>query len=893
MTFNRDRLFELLPAIYRLRDEEGDGTLAAVLGVLAQQAEVLGEDMAQLYDDQFIETCAEWVVPYIAELVGARGVVSIESAAFSARAYVANTLRYRRRKGTIAVVEQLARDVTGWPASAVEYFLRLITTQNVNHVREVHATIDLRDHNAIERLNSAFEVSAHTADVRRIASGRGRYNIPNVGIFIWRLEAYPLTASPAVKVDNLHYVIHPLGIDSPLVTTPETETEIEQLATPVNVPLPISRRVLDAAKASYYGRSIVVYDGPNAIDINDIHVCDLSDTSGGWKGAPAEPVAIDPVLGRIAFKVPPAGKVSTTFHYGFPAEIGGGEYEREASFALGDEDVIRVPQDFATITAALTAAQAHERVVIEITNSGRYEETLAITLAERQQLELRAANGTRPTLILGTNCTIRGGKDAHLFLNGLLIANGSLVVPADNTNLLAELSLAHCTLVPGVALARDGAPLHPDLPSLIVESPNDTLRVRLARSITGALHVSPLARSLEAKDSIIDGGPPRATMAILSAKHNASIALNEAAPAINVTIGKRGPIAVPLAQDTYTVAQMRDALQTAMRDAGFANATVLADGALGHLIVLSGTAEAIALAATNTDAATIAAMKLDAANQRVVQPFISDALPDQIKLAASPNAALTIRIGATTYNDIAITEGTLVQVRNQLATALAADAFVVSADHRLLIVPKLANTDVEVKAATLDRTTFRQLGLTPARKAIRGFTAGSEAPPLSLDRCTILGGVRAISLPLVSDTIFTAPVVARRKQTGCVRFSFVPEQSQTPRRYRCQPDLEVTDEVARRAKSEPPGFPTKTQLADIRKEIVKWMVPGFVTTQYGDAAYAQLTRSTPKQIRTGAENGSEMGAYAMLEQPQREANLRAALDEYLRFGLEAGIFYGN
>jgi len=28
-----------------------------------------------------------------------------------------------------------------------------------------------------------------------------------------------------------------------------------------------------------------------------------------------------------------------------------------------------------------------------------------------------------------------------------------------------------------------------------------------------------------------------------------------------------------------------------------------------------------------------------------------------------------------------------------------------------------------------------------------------------------------------------------------------------------------------------------------------------------------------------------------LKQPQRESNLRIALDEYLRFGLEAGIFF--
>ena len=33
-----------------------------------------------------------------------------------------------------------------------------------------------------------------------------------------------------------------------------------------------------------------------------------------------------------------------------------------------------------------------------------------------------------------------------------------------------------------------------------------------------------------------------------------------------------------------------------------------------------------------------------------------------------------------------------------------------------------------------------------------------------------------------------------------------------------------------------------------------------------------------------------MGAFHELFEPQRETNLRIRLDEYLRFGLEAGVF---
>ncbi|MFI1258880.1 hypothetical protein ACH4U6_34565 [Streptomyces netropsis] len=39
----------------------------------------------------------------------------------SPRAEGAHTIAYRRRKGTAAALEQLTRDVTGWPARAVAF----------------------------------------------------------------------------------------------------------------------------------------------------------------------------------------------------------------------------------------------------------------------------------------------------------------------------------------------------------------------------------------------------------------------------------------------------------------------------------------------------------------------------------------------------------------------------------------------------------------------------------------------------------------------------------------------------------------------------------------------------------------------------------------------------
>src|SRR5690242_1427598 len=116
MQFNEKNIYELLPAIYRLRDAELDYPLKALIDIIAQQAGIVQDNIAQLYDNWFIETCEEWVVPYIGDLLGVKNLHAVSGAAVSQRAYVANTMRYRRRKGIAPVLEQLALDTTGWRA---------------------------------------------------------------------------------------------------------------------------------------------------------------------------------------------------------------------------------------------------------------------------------------------------------------------------------------------------------------------------------------------------------------------------------------------------------------------------------------------------------------------------------------------------------------------------------------------------------------------------------------------------------------------------------------------------------------------------------------------------------------------------------------------------------
>jgi len=130
---------------------------------------------------------------------------------------------------------------------------------------------------------------------------------------------------------------------------------------------------------------------------------------------------------------------------------------------------------------------------------------------------------------------------------------------------------------------------------------------------------------------------------------------------------------------------------------------------------------------------------------------------------------------------------------------------------------------------------------------------------------TIAGSMRARTLS-AGNSLFTGEVAVLHRQTGCVRYCYLPLGSLVARRFRCHP----VDEAA--AARVAPAF---TSL-DLR---------------WAPSAYGQLADTCPPEITKGAENEGEMGAFNFLANPQRLANLTTRMDEYLRFGLEAGVVF--
>ena len=147
----------------------------------------------------------------------------------SPRAEVADTIALRRHKGTAAMLEVLAREVTGWDARVVEFFQLLATTQYMSHLRPGNVRPSMRRSEVLEAIGTAFESVAHNVDVRRIASSRGRFNIPNVGIFLWRLGAYSHTHAQAFALDAQRFLFSPLGNSAPLFTRPIPIGAIDEL----------------------------------------------------------------------------------------------------------------------------------------------------------------------------------------------------------------------------------------------------------------------------------------------------------------------------------------------------------------------------------------------------------------------------------------------------------------------------------------------------------------------------------------------------------------------------------------------------------------------------------------------------------------------------------------
>ncbi len=768
MPWTADHLLEHLPQLYRQRDEEialalgqREGPLRALAAAMAAEIGRVEGQLDQLHDNAFVETCEAWVLPYLAQLLGIDELPATAGSVFTPRAFVANTLDYRRRKGTPAMLEQLARDLTGWYAHVVEFFLHLVQTQHSNHRRpDAWLVPNLRDLDALERLGTPFNSIHHLPEVRRIAGAhsRGRFNLPNLGIHLWPLRVFTppeatldapppvarfaLEARPALPPANPgdpveRWFLHPLGhpvrlFNRPLGLDPASGATVTDLAARRDVPDPLRRlplhRELEALRQSladalppadllHLGAQRPVFqlfpdDEPNAIPAAEIVIADFS---RGWTpvesqrtyrraadGAPVDlpvRVAVDPVLGQVAFAAGRApARLRAVWARGFSAPLGAGPYDRREA----------IPSD-------LVAAATWQRGVSRLlpAEPGILHASFADAVEDWN---------LQPPGTIGILCLMDSQRYEADLVGALRLRiperSRLLVVAADWPALEQE---------PGVWVRPVGT-LSAD---------------RLQPHLLGALE--------------IEGTAP-----------------------------------------------------TDHPDPG----TITFHGLLldGPLRVLPGHLGALELAHVSLPPVHDRRLRIDAT-------------------LARPNSELAVTVTDSIVGGLVVAD--------------------------------------TVSIVTVTRSI---LGL-PDQPAAPALAAPGAV--LRLDQSTVWGGVQCRQFD-ASEVLFSAPVIAERRQEGCVRFSYLPAGSLVPRRYRCQPDWAIHLAGAE-------NDPVAAHAIRVRTR------PVFASDDPREATFARLAPTCPAAIAEGGENGREMGVFAPLEAPLHLHFLERSLDEYLRAGLQAGL----
>jgi hypothetical protein len=489
-----DKLWNLLPAIYRTQDTDqfgANGPLRELVNRIGATAAPIKRSIDRLWEDQSIETCDDWVIPYIAALLDTQLVLGLD--ARGQRLDVANTIRYRRRKGTLAMLEQIASDISGWDAKAVEFFRRLGRTRHgldppigarsgartdTSRLQRAEGLIgtltgtaiggfaDLRNPYGAASSRTAFDEFYHTADVRFAPGLFGWHAIPHLGIFVWRLQSFAAGPVTPVAVRDCPgwYTFDPTGRDIPLFAGARSASAFgDTWVSPSEgqLPAPISQTLLDRdirLMSETPPAGVGLY--PNALSVYQL--------SGAWPPdplivQPQPPLLLRPERGRFyAEACAEAPAVIARYHYGFPSTIGAGTYDRRdeaVPFEAADPAVV--------LCGGGSALQGPLPSSGTITLSDSLTYSGAADLTVTGALTVRGANRNRPLVRLdGIHPWIitSTSADARLTLDGLFVSGQDLILRGP----FASVTIVCSSLDPGTAvmLGPYGAPLGSPPPAL-------------------------------------------------------------------------------------------------------------------------------------------------------------------------------------------------------------------------------------------------------------------------------------------------------------------------------------------------------------------------------------------------------------------------------------------
>jgi hypothetical protein len=866
MTDRKDRLYELLPAIYRLRDADQGYPLRALLRVISEQVNAVEDDIAQLYENWFIETCQDWVVPYIGDLIGYRQVHEAgeptEVSTLQGREHnkiliprreVARTIYYRRRKGTLALLEEISNDVAGWPGRAVEFYRLLSFTQSLNHLRlDQGKTVDLRNVGDLDLLNGPFDRLSHTVDVRRPNShrGQGRFNIPSVGLFVWPLRPYTETRVMARCLEPEHfqrYSFSPMGNDVQLLIKPEREPGPTHIAEETNLPSPIRRLDFERDKVRYYGADkslqIWVNDPWRPVSEDEIVVANLDK----WLYEPSEgEVAVDPVLGRIVFptKNPPS-RVRVSYIHAFSADMGGGEYERQ----IPETPMIAIcsihREDIEDATSLVVKLRNDLFKPSHYIRSRFSKEPIDMLDSYNENLDAKVSPG-KEQLDAIVDAVVNELNDVLMDeeLYDYERFEGSELLHSLDKDLQNEVDMLIKLKWAGLKLQERQLNR---LNRLLLESvfplcmSYHLYRVGEGeefRTINDALHKWNEDVPRYAVIEITDSGLYQESINHLKLGKNQNLQLRAANlmhPIIDLLEKHRGP------SDLLTI-----------------------EGSSGSRLVIDGLMIAGLGVKLSSEFAEIVIM-----HTTLVPGY--NLYPSYKRAHHGPSPSLIL-------SQLKI-DGKVI-IEHSIIGPIETE----TESNKWLDPIKIDISDSILDISNPDSTRTKLDVLYETRSKVANAA-------LTIRRTTFKGRVRVHAIELAEDSIFYEEVQVARSQWGCMRFCYVAPGSYTPKRFSCQPDLA---EKAVKERIKDPVQDIQQKMMDEAQQMERLRVrPKFNCIEYGKATYCQLSDTCAEEITRGSEDRSEMGAFHDLFNPQREANLRARLQEYTPAGMDAGVIIVN
>jgi hypothetical protein len=505
-----DKLWSLIPAVYRSVDSEtfgANGPLREMVSRIGAQAAVVRRSIDRLWEDQSIETCDDWVIPYIADLLATNLVASLD--ARGQRLDVAKTIYYRRRKGTLGILEEIASDITGWNARVVEFFRRLGRTRHNfdpaiglpaetddpvgNRILQLAEGIigqwtgtpiggwaDLRNVYGASQAQSpfgvypvfkapsAFDEYFHTADFRNGKGRSGWYDIPHLGVFLWRLQSFrtDFTTPVADSTCKGYYSFDPTGRDIPLFAITARSFGVDWVSPQEwQLPTPISTPLLSVSLSNPTAQPLYAAMDPDGITLHPNAVGVFTRPGSEYELIPSTAVTtfpqppksspeimIFPETGKFKTISPLNGPPFVVYWYGFPSTIGAGAYDRRV---LGQPSAtppspVKLVSGGTALDTALAAVGATGTV--QINDSLTY--TSVTDVNNITNVTVLADNPGRPVIRLAppapkvTEWAFSGSADqSTLVLDGLFVSGGDVVLKG----IFDGVTLRCCTLDPGTA----------------------------------------------------------------------------------------------------------------------------------------------------------------------------------------------------------------------------------------------------------------------------------------------------------------------------------------------------------------------------------------------------------------------------------------------------------